>query len=63
LHAAGTALQEDGLVGSDLFFRYVVDVDYARHRLSLYEPRGFRYAGAGTPIPLTFAKHVPHAAV
>jgi hypothetical protein len=63
LHTVGTALQEDGLVGSDLFFRYVVDVDYATHRVSLYEPKGFRYAGAGAAIPLTFAKHLSHAAV
>ncbi|MEA2787571.1 MAG: hypothetical protein QOF71_3675 [Candidatus Eremiobacteraeota bacterium] len=63
LNAVGTALHEDGLAGSDLFFRYVVDIDYARHRLSLYEPKTFRYAGAGTTIPLTITKHVPHAAV
>jgi hypothetical protein len=63
LRAAGTALQEDGLAGSDLFFRYVVDIDYAERRISLYEPKGFRYAGAGTAIPLTFAKHLAHAAV
>ncbi|HWT06833.1 MAG TPA: retropepsin-like aspartic protease, partial [Xanthomonadales bacterium] len=63
LNSVGTALHEDGLVGSDLFLRFVVDVDYARHRLSLYEPKTFRYTGAGTAIPLTIAKHVPHAAV
>ncbi len=63
LNTVGTALREDGLVGSDLFFRYVVDIDYARHRLSLYEPKTFRYTHAGAAIPLTIAKHVPHAAV
>ena len=59
----GTTLREDGLVGSDVFFRYVVEVDYAKHRLLLYEPKRFRYTGAGTAVPLTIAKHVPYAAV
>lgn len=63
LNSVGTALREDGLVGSDLFFRYVVDIDYARHRLSLYEPKTYRYTDAGAAIPLTIAKHVPHAVV
>jgi hypothetical protein len=63
LNSVGTVLHEDGLVGSDLFFRYVVDVDYARHRLSLYEPKTFRYMGTGTAVPLTIVKRVPHAAV
>jgi hypothetical protein len=63
LNSVGTVLHEDGLVGSDLFFRYVVDIDYARHRLSLYEPKTFRYTGAGTAIPLTIVKRVPHVAV
>jgi hypothetical protein len=63
LHHAGTSLQEDGLVGSDLFFRYVVDVDYAKHRLALYEPTSFHYAGPGAAIPLTIAKHSSYAAV
>ena len=63
LNSVGTALHEDGLVGSDLFFRYVVDVDYAKHRLSLFEPKTYRYRGVGTAIPLTIAKHVPHAPV
>jgi hypothetical protein len=63
LNSVGTALHEDGLVGSDLFLRYVVDVDYARRRLSLYEPRTFHYTGGGTAVPIAIVKHVPHAAV
>ncbi|HEY0382876.1 MAG TPA: aspartyl protease family protein [Candidatus Elarobacter sp.] len=63
LRQAGTVLQEDGLVGSDLFFRYVVDIDYDRHRLTLYEPKTFRYAGTGTALPLSIVKHVPYANV
>ncbi|HYW52781.1 MAG TPA: aspartyl protease family protein [Dongiaceae bacterium] len=63
LRGAGTSRQEDGLLGYDLFARYVVDIDYAAHRLSLYEPSGFRYAGGGAAIPITIEKHVPHVAV
>jgi hypothetical protein len=63
LNAVGTAFHEDGLVGSDLFVRYVVDVDYGHHRVSLYEPKTYRYTGDGAAVPLTITKHVPHAAV
>jgi hypothetical protein len=63
LRQAGTAVQEDGLVGSDLFFRYVVDVDYDAHRISLYEPKTFRYAGPGAAIPLSIVKHLSYANV
>jgi len=63
LNSVGTVLHEDGLVGSDLFYRYVVDVDYARHRVALYEPKTFSYTGGGAAVPLTITKRVPHAAV
>jgi hypothetical protein len=63
LGQAGTTLREDGLVGSDVFFRYVVDIDYARHRVTVYEPKTFRYAGRGVAVPLSIAKHVSRADV
>jgi Aspartyl protease len=60
LRGVGTAQQEDGLLGYDLFARYVVEVDYAAHRLSLYEPSTFRYAGRGAALPIVITKRVPH---
>lgn len=43
----------DGLVGRDLFNRYVVEIDYVGHQISLYDPQSYSYAGAGEIIPLT----------
>src|SRR5262249_53244552 len=50
----------DGIVGSELFRRYVVEVDYAHSTLRLYEPSGFHYAGTGERIPLTYTFSLPY---
>jgi hypothetical protein len=42
----------DGLVGIELFLHYVVEIDYAGKEIRLYNPRIFRYSGAGESIPL-----------
>jgi hypothetical protein len=41
-----------GILGYDLFQRFVVDIDYAARLMRLYEPRGYEYRGAGQSIPL-----------
>jgi hypothetical protein len=41
----------DGILGYDFLSRYVVEVDYPHRTLSLYDPRGYIYAGRGTSIP------------
>lgn len=43
----------DGLVGRDLFNRYVVEIDYVGHQINLYDPQSYTYSGAGESIPLT----------
>jgi len=55
----------DGIVGSELFRRYVVEIDYAHSTLRLYEPSGFHYAGTGERVPLTYTSNLPyvHAAI
>src|SRR3982751_4795603 len=40
---AGRSL--DGLVGSDLFTRYVVEIDYLNQEVTLYDPQTYRYSG------------------
>ena len=42
----------DGLVGLDLFLKYVVEIDYAAKQLKLYDPRSYVYSGAGDSVPL-----------
>lgn len=43
----------DGLVGRDLFTRYVVEIDYLGNEINLYDPQTYTYSGAGESIPLT----------
>ena len=42
----------EGVLGVNLFRRYVVVINYAAKTLALYEPLGFVYRGAGERIPL-----------
>ena len=42
----------DGLLGYDFFKRFVVEIDYAKNRLSIHEPKTYEYAGTGKIIPL-----------
>jgi hypothetical protein len=50
----------DGILGYQFFRRYVVEVDYERRVLSLFEPADFAYAGRGESLPLTFALNHPY---
>lgn len=53
----GTAF--DGLVGYEVFKRFVVKIDYAARKLTLMRPKDFKAAGAGTAVPFTFLGHIP----
>ncbi|HEY0778486.1 MAG TPA: aspartyl protease family protein [Gemmatirosa sp.] len=54
---------ETGILGYDLFARYVVEVDFAAHTLRLYDPAAYRYAGAGDTVPITFVRRQPRMTV
>ena len=41
-----------GVLGKDTYARFVVDVDYAAHTLTLRDPSTFTYSGSGIVIPL-----------
>lgn len=43
-----------GILGVDLFKRFVVTIDYAAQRLTLSDPGSFDYHGSGVIIPLDF---------
>jgi hypothetical protein len=43
----------DGILGSDIFERFMVQVSYPFRRVTLSDPTRHRYAGRGTPIPIT----------
>ena len=43
----------DGIVGLDLFTRYVVEIDYFGNEIRLHDPKTYNYSGAGESISLT----------
>jgi PDZ domain len=48
-----------GALGADFFSRVVVELDYARQTLRLYDPNAYKYAGKGAILPLRFAGSTP----
>src|SRR3984885_11514670 len=48
-----------GTLGRDFFDRVVVQVDYHRQTVQLYDPSAFTYSGQGKSFPLTFSGPVP----
>jgi hypothetical protein len=48
-----------GLVGYEVFKRFVVSIDYEHRRLTLTLPDSFAYAGTGTVVPFKFNGQVP----
>jgi aspartyl protease/PDZ domain-containing protein len=46
-----------GIIGYELFYRFVVDIDYAARLIALYEPQSYEYAGPGESIPITLQQN------
>lgn len=46
-----------GIIGYELFSRFVVDVDYAARFIALYEPEDYEYRGPGESIPISFQEN------
>lgn len=43
----------DGILGTDFFAQYVVEIDYANQIVRAYDPATFRYTGNGCRAPFT----------
>jgi outer membrane lipoprotein-sorting protein len=50
----------EGILGYDIFSRFVVKIDYANQKLTLYEPSAFKYEGKGEVLPITLEQNHPH---
>jgi predicted aspartyl protease len=50
----------DVIIGSELFHRYVVEVDYETRFITLYDPKQFVYNGNGESLPLKFDQNHPY---
>ena len=48
-----------GVIGFDVINRFVDEIDFDEHTITLRDPKTFRYQGAGAPIPMTLAGHAP----
>jgi predicted aspartyl protease len=55
----------DGVLGYDVFHDFVVEIDYAKRLINLYEPQGYQYKGAGVSLPITIEDNTPfvHAGI
>jgi PDZ domain/Aspartyl protease len=52
-------VEQNGLIGYEIFRRFVVKVDYERSTLTLTLPSAFAYHGDGVVVPFTFNEHIP----
>ncbi len=48
-----------GLVGYEVFKRFVVTIDYAARKLTLHEPSAYRPDERGIALPFRFDAHIP----
>lgn len=49
----GVAKREvDGILGKEFFDQFVVEIDYAKRLLTVYDRSSYKYAGSGKEIPL-----------
>jgi hypothetical protein len=49
----------NGLIGYEVFKRFVAKVDYEHHLITLTLPSAFAYKGEGTVVPFLFNGHIP----
>ena len=54
-----TGRKVGGIVGSELFYKYVVTLDFAHSRIALRDPASFTYRGTGTQVHFQLVNHVP----
>lgn len=48
-----------GIVGYEVFRRFVTRIDYDDRRLTLHDPARFAYQGDGVAVPIAFDDHTP----
>jgi Aspartyl protease/PDZ domain len=60
--SAAEGVPVDGIIGYELFKRFVVRVDYPRRTLTLTLPAAFSYHGGGVVLPFKFNEYVPEVA-
>jgi predicted aspartyl protease len=56
---AGLGRRVDGILGYEVFNRFVVEIDYASRIVTFYEPQGYKYSGRGEVIPISVEDNTP----
>lgn len=56
---AGLGRKVDGILGYEIFNRFVVEIDYASKVVTFYEPQGYEYSGRGEVIPISIEDNTP----
>jgi predicted aspartyl protease len=56
---AGIGRRIDGILGYDVFARYVVEFDYVARKVKLHEPKSYRYSGSGQIVSITVDDNRP----
>jgi predicted aspartyl protease len=50
----------DGILGYDFISRFVVEIDYAKKTMRLFDRAKYRHSGAGKPIAITLEDSTPY---
>ena len=54
--------EEQGMIGFEVFRRFVTVIDYGAHTLTFIDPAKFDPRGAGVAVPFKFYDHLPQVA-
>lgn len=58
--SAQSGMRLDGILGHPLLKRCVVEIDYPRKCVSLFDPAAYKYNGSGVSVPITFKANLPY---
>jgi Aspartyl protease/PDZ domain len=50
-----------GILGYDFISRFVMEIDYQNHLITLHDPGKWKYSGVGVTVPVVFDNGIPHA--
>lgn len=50
-----------GVLGYDFISRFVMEIDYQNHFITLHDPKSWKYSGTGVVVPVVFDIGIPHA--
>lgn len=56
---AGFGRRVDGILGYEIFNRFVVEIDYISKIVKLHDPKSYKYSGSGHTIPLVIKDNRP----